>query len=282
MGIEIEPQEQEIIDGLTIPPRPQALITILNESKKGDPDFTIISHAIAEDVSIASALLKVVNSAAFRRANPISSIDQALSLLGLKRILAVVNVVAIRNVAPANLDLEDFWAMASTVANASASICQELDLKHLSDDAYTLGLFHNSGVPILMNYFDIYQEFYQLGEKEGWIQTIEMEKTNFHTTHTTIGALLAQDWCLPYNIVEAIYNLHYADGIFSDKTFDDVVLKLIAILKISREITHIFLYGQTTNEWSHIEDQILHYLNLEDTTYEDIKNFVLRRLREHD
>ena len=283
MALQIEPQEQEILNSVEIPPRPKALLIVAEEAKKDEPSFPTIAHAIADDVSISSAVLRVVNSAAFRRPNPISSIDQALNMLGFKRVLSIVNAVAVRSAAKSNADLEEFWTFAASVAHASVIITKALKRPHLADDAYTLGLFHTAGVPILMARFEQYTDFFHEAEKEGWTLCIDREKEAFHTTHTSIGALMAQEWSLPESIINAIYNLHYADGIFDASDIEENTLELIGTLKMAREICREYL--QSTNgpeEWVQVESQILDFFGIDEDKWLDIKEAVTAGLDEEE
>lgn len=283
MAVEIAPQEQVILENVDIPPRPKALIKVNEEAKKDEPSFPNIVHAIAEDVSISATVLKVVNSPAFRRPNPISSIDQALNMLGIKRVLSIVNAVSVRGAIKTRVDLESFWQYCSNVAHGCVLICKQLKLLALSDDAYTLGLFHAAGVPLLMNHFDDYDVFFTDANQSNWNHMIHQEMDKYHTTHTTIGALMAQDWSLPENIVDAIYNVHYAEGIFTSGDLPEETLKLIAILKIARHLAHAYQDSNSEDEeWDDLKTQILEYLDIDEPALADLQDDVLAGLAEEE
>ncbi len=283
MTVVIEDQERQILDGVQLPPRPKALITITEESKKPDPSFPAIAKAIVEDVSISAAVLRVVNSPAFKRPNPISAIDQALNMLGLKRVLSIVNAVSVRNAIKTDADLEEFWEFSSVTANACVLCAKKIKKMALLDDAYTLGLFHDAGVPVMITKFKDYYDFFVHAEEEGWTISIDRERERFGTTHTTIGAVMAQEWSLPDPIVNAIYNLHYASGIFAAGELDETSLDLLAILKMGRDISRTYLKGADSNEeWLEIEGEILEYLNTDENEYQLLKENVLDALNDTD
>jgi len=281
MSIDVSQEEQQILDSIKIPVRPKALLTVSEEAEKEEPKFQVISQAIAEDVSISSAVLNIVNSAAFRRSNSISSIDQALNLLGLKRVLAIVNAVAVRNAVKTDVDLEEFWNLASCVAHASVVIAKELKRSHYGDDAYTLGLFHTAGVPIMMNRFEGYAEFYQRGEQEGWTLSIAKEKAEYNTTHATIAALMARQWGLPDSLTNAIYNQHYADGIFEDLSMSETTQSLIGILKMARHLCHAYMdTGLGDDEWLQVESQVFDFFKVSEDKWHAISDAVISALKE--
>lgn len=273
MALSIAPEEQEILESIQIPPRPKALLAVMEESKQPEPKFPVIAKAIVEDVSISAAVLQVVNSAAFRRANNITSIDQALTLLGLKRVISIVNAVALRNAAQSDVDMEQFWEAASAIANISVTVCNMLGLRAVADDAYTLGLFHNAGVPVMMAKFPDYKAFYEQAVVEGWIFNIEKEMEIYHTTHTTIGALLAQKWTLPDDLVDVVYNLHYAEGLFDSPELSDKSKQLLAILKLARELYREASGGaDASDEWLQVESPVFECLGISEEKYEVLRD----------
>ncbi|CBL43735.1 Predicted signal transduction protein [gamma proteobacterium HdN1] len=281
MTIEIEQKERDILNGITLPPRPKALIAITEESRKPNANLAVIARAIASDVSISAAVLKVVNSAAFRRPAPITAIDAAVNLLGIKRVLAIVNAVAVRGAIKTKVDLEHFWQYGAAVANACVLTCKLLKKSGLMDDAYTIGLFHDAGIPVMIAKFADFHAFYTEAEQEGWTLSIDKEREKYGTTHSTIGAILAQEWTLPEPLVNAIYNLHYADGIFDSGDLDKTALDLLAVLKCGREFARQLLRdGSSDAEWVQVEEQVLAHLDLDEDRYSDLQNEVLSQLRE--
>ena len=136
MAISVTSQEKEILSNVSIPPRPQALLKIAQEAKKTEPNVKFIAETISEDAAIAAAVLQVVNSAAFARINKINSIQQAVMILGIKRIFPLVKAVALKSALPANNNLREFWQSSSLVASACMLFCQALNKPELTDNAY--------------------------------------------------------------------------------------------------------------------------------------------------
>ncbi len=273
------PSDQAILARFSLPPRPKVLIAINEEVKKENASFAVIASLIAEDVSIASAALKIVNSPAFRRPKPIGSIDQALTVLGLKRVLAIVNAVSIRKAMKSTENLEEFWEFGATVASAGILVAQQCKKAALADDAYTTGLFHDACGPFLMTQYPSYYSFFRAGNAEGWLTSMAEEKEKYSTTHTILGALMAQDWCLPDHIVRTIYNLHNAAEILSLRDDRDPAVILLAITKCAREMARIHQFNKTDNpEWLHVRPLVLEYLNLDDADYVDMRDEILDRL----
>ncbi|ABE54163.1 signal transduction protein [Shewanella denitrificans OS217] len=280
MAISVTAEEKQILAGVTIPPRPQALLDISKEAKQEYPDVSKIAKAISEDVGISAAVLQVVNSVAFRRNNQISSIHQAVMTLGIKRIFPLVKAVAIKGALPENPMLNEFWQSSSMVASACTLYANLLGKANLSDNAYMLGLFHNAGVPVMLQAFPAYQALLMRGITEGWGEVASLEVQEFKTSHTTLGALLAQQWELPKPMVEVIYYLHDIDGIFTSGELSEVGLYLLAILKLARSSVDGVIRGEcNTDEWLKIQDPLLAFLNLDEVQLDEFREEVAEKLR---
>lgn len=282
MAISITAQEKAILSRVSIPPRPQALLKITKEAKSPEPNVTKIAEAIAEDAAISAAVLQVVNSVAFRRAKEVESIRQAVMTLGIKRVFPLVRAVALRNALPENADLKEFWRSSSLVATACTLYSDLLGKNELTDNAYMLGLFHNAGVPIMLQAFDDYHDMLIKGITDGWEDIAELERLKYHTSHTTLGALLGQQWRLPKAMIEVIYYFHDVDGIFESGELSRVSLYLLAILKLARSSVDDLLRGEAdTNEWLLVQEPLLEFLNIEENELEEMRIEVHERLMEH-
>ncbi|NTS77127.1 HDOD domain-containing protein [Catenovulum sp. SM1970] len=278
MAIKITSAEKAILQNVTIPPRPEALIKVSEEAKKPEPDISIIAEAISHDVGISAAVLQVVNSAAFRRTREIESIDQAVMVLGLKRVFPIVKAVAVKASMAQTPVLDDFWQSSDKIAQACSIVSRELEKPQLADNAYMLGLFHNAGIPVMLQYDEAYAAIIQSAKVDGWdFEMIEKERDQFDTAHTTVGALLAQQWKLAKDLVEVIYYQHDTNGIFLSDELSKVGLWILAILKIARHVALDRLNGEDSSvEWEAVRDQILQFCKLED----DELTYILERVEQ--
>ncbi|AWB65340.1 histidine kinase [Saccharobesus litoralis] len=277
MAITVTVAEKKILQNVDIPPRPEALLKVSEEARKPEPDVSVIAHAIAGDISISAAVLQVVNSAAFRRVREIESIEQAVMILGLRRILPIVKAVALKSSMKQDPILDEFWDDANKIAQACAIVAAQLEKPQLADNAYMLGLFHAAAVPVMVQNYPEYKEVLHQAEEEGWdYHILQLERDKFGTTHTTIGALLGQKWKLAKDLVEVIYYQHDTSGIFSSTELSKVGLWMLAILKIARHV--VYMDRADTAEWDTVQDPILEFLDLEDADLEYIFDQVSKKL----
>lgn len=102
-----------------------------------EPSSTVGAFAdvIAIDASLASKLLKLANSALYGRRMPITTIDQAVKLIGFNQIheLALTDLAssAFKQLASRNIDIERFWQMSVFRGLCSKHLAQFLKLPQI-------------------------------------------------------------------------------------------------------------------------------------------------------
>ena len=84
----------EVIKGKDISASDLNILNIMVEANKEEIDFQILERLIGRDVAISYKLLRYINSAYFKRVRKISSIKQAISLLGERRIRRFLSIIA--------------------------------------------------------------------------------------------------------------------------------------------------------------------------------------------
>lgn len=282
MAIVITRAEKQLLQSVSIPPRPETLLKISAEAKKDEPDVSVVAEAIAADMGISAAVLQVVNSAAFRRVREIESIQQAVMTLGFRRVFPIVRAVALKSALSNHALLENFWDYNERVAAASVLVAERLGKNPLRDHVYMLGLFQGAGIPVMLAAFDDYDTIFERSQDESWDQLLKEERERYDTTHTTVGALLAQQWRLPKLLVEVIYYLHEEEGIFESDDLDALGLDLLGVVKIGRYIADQQEREEAgRQEWLSVQDAVLNHFQLDDYQLEEMLSEINEELNEH-
>jgi len=269
-------QIEKILHGIHVPPQPQILVDLQMEQIMPDPDISRIAALISKDVGLAGTMLKFVNSPFYGLANKITSIEQAVSLLGITTVVNILNGLAIKGeMSDENIvALTRFWDTANDVAMVCATIAKNVGYPN-PDEAYTLGLFHNVGIPLMMqkfeNYLDVMEEAYSSKYK----RVIDLENEKFNSNHCVVGYYTGRSWNLPQHLCQAIAEHHNTDQTFSSKDGRNQQQKtLLAILKIAEHICgnyRVFGNQKTDTEWDRNEANVLEYLGLSSYDIDDLK-----------
>ena len=265
MALSFTTAEERLLNHIQLPVQPKLLLKIAEEAKKLDPNMNDISSWISEDVSMAAAVLRVVNSPLFARGAKVNSIAQAVMLLGFNRVFPIVKSVALQGAIHTKIDLTDFWQLCNEMAYTCVCTCVELDRSELIDSAYMLGLFHMAGMPVLLKNYPEYQKIISRLDKLSGRDLLKFENEIVKSSHTSVGAYIAKSWGLDSELYEDIYYMLDCEGIFESNELSKNSLDHICILKIARYIVlkkHGLAYK---SEWFAIKEGIEHYMNIDAT-----------------
>ena len=271
-----EKAASEILKGISIPPQPQIMVDLQFEMAMPEVNIGKIAEIISKDVGISGSVLKVVNSPFFRLRNQITSINQALNLLGVNNAVNIVNSLSIRDSLTDRsiVELTRFWDNAIDVAMASAAISRMIGIAS-PDEAYTLGLFHNSGIALLIGKFKNYPKVLQAAYAEQKNRITEIENTKIDCNHSVIGYYVARSWKLPSYLAEAIADHHKTEPIFSENVICDTQKKnLLATLKLAETICKTYKsLGRADQdyEFARIKKNLLLYLGLSEYDFENLQ-----------
>jgi len=217
----------------SLPRTYQALTTALT-----DPDTPVqkIARIVEQDVGISAKVLQLSNSAFFGVAHAITSIQGAVSYLGISTLKSLVLSVEIFRVFKTSTPLPGFsLENLQHHARLTASIAARLPVpKHLADVALAGGMLHDVGKLILA--WKLPERFKKLlAEATGERRPLhKVEELEYGFSHAEIGAYLLGLWGLPYAVVEAVA-LHHAPNRVQHQDFDAVSAVYVANL-LAREL----------------------------------------------
>ena len=196
-----------------IPCLPNIYNEILSELKSPDSSIAIIGEIIATDAGMTAKILQIVNSAFFGLPRKISNPSQAVSLLGLDTIRALVLSTHVFSVFEGNLIserwYESLWHHSIAVSSTAKKIAiLEGAGTDMVDEAVIAGLLHDAGKLVLAgNAPEEYGEAVKRAESD-MIPLYDAEKLVFGAGHAEAGAYLLGLWGLPNAIVEAVAYHH--------------------------------------------------------------------------
>jgi len=264
-------QSHRLLQGIRIPPQPRALLAVRAEQAKDDPDLGAIIRAVSTDVGMAAALLKAANSAAFGGGG-IGSIHQAVFRLGLNNTVHLVNGLALR-MAMAGLNkmsLERFWNSAADTALVCANLVRQLKAVSISPgQAHALGLFHDCGIPLLLQRFPHYLDILKAANASPDKTFIEVEDAALNTNHAVVAYLVARSWQLPEVVVDTIRD-HHCEDMLGDAANSQA--EPVALLTLAGHLTHRIRRAADDLMWERVGDKVLATLSLSTSEYQELES----------
>ncbi|GAA5315874.1 MAG: HDOD domain-containing protein [Candidatus Pelagadaptatus aseana] len=268
-------QVQKVLQGISIPPQPQIMVDLQMEQMMPDCDINAIAKLISQDIGLAGSVLKTVNSPLYGLGNNITSINQAVNLLGVNSVINLVNGLSIRGELSDDqiVAMGKFWDSSMEVAMAAAAIAKNIGFP-CPDEAYTLGLFHNCGIPLLMMRFDNYPEVLKRAYADPERRIIDTENDELNTNHAVVGYYVAKSWNLPTYLCQAIHEHHSIRKIVDDESADPKKKTLLAVLKMAEHICGNYRTlgdQEVDNEWQIISESVLLYVGLSQYDFESLQ-----------
>lgn len=195
-----------------IPSMPQIVTRLLEITKNPNYEQKDVISLLSTDPGVASDVLRLANSALFGVTRKVGSLNQALALLGMKRIrtLVVGRCMADRVNAGAssNLDSSYYWRRSVATAALSAQFADHI-IPQRREEAFMSGLLSDIGVVVLAKAFPT--KYGSVAASYAPLKSaglIEMEREALGVTHAEISAMVLERWKLPEDMVAAIKHHH--------------------------------------------------------------------------
>ena len=210
-----------------------------------DPKVSVaeVARTIEMDQAITSKILRLVNSSFFGFSRQVTSIRQAVVLLGFSTVQNTVLSVSVFESFSSNnikgFNLKEFWKHSI----GCGVLCTTLDKKMnagYQDETFVAGLLHDIGKIILDRHFEgEFEEAISYSKTNG-VSLYEGERAVIGSSHDEVGEYLAEKWKLPYTLVEAIALHHQPGNIRSNP-------KLVSLVHLSDCLAHRLGYGYSTD-----------------------------------
>ena len=271
-------EAEKLIASVSIPPRPSAVATVMEEQRSSDPNMGRIAQLIAADVGLSAAMIKTINSPFYGLRQKVTDINRAVSMLGMKNVVSLVTSLSLRNAVPAQ-GLDRFWDSAARTALLASYLAKQLGAA-AKEDAHLFGLFHDAGIPLMMQRFEGYKDTLRQANMERSRAFTDVEDVRHGTNHATVGSLLATNWQLPDHIRRAIA-LHHDLGVFQS-SLPAESLNLIAITHLAAHIESSHSRLTSDAEWDKMGAATLAHLMLGDEQLDEISRDAREMLEESD
>ncbi len=217
---------------LVLPSMPDVFLQVKKIVDDPSSNINNIAKVITRDPSLAARILKVANNALYRSNNEITSVQLAVSRMGLQLIKTLVTSHSITQMfnqpkgplKPFFNELHKHSAEVSANAYAIAIHYSKIN----PDEALLAGLVHNIGYLPMAKCIDSFPEI--TNEPSLLIEVMG-------TLHTQVGEMILKSWSFPQHIIDA--SIHYVDQFRKGSVnFDLTDIVIVAGLNTYRGTDH--------------------------------------------
>ncbi len=210
---------QRVIETGSLPTLSTVASKLINITGKEETTIYDISKLIAQDVSLSSKILKVVNSSFYNFPNEVGTIQQAVAILGTNAVRSLVLSFSFLNMERPQhgegFNYGRFWE-----ESLAAAVASKLIMAKVSDgdpeEVFTVSLLQNLGKLILAC---AYREEYDSLLKEAAgseKRLLELEEEHLGANHAYVGGEAAKRWNFPESLVIPIAYHHNPDAFADD------------------------------------------------------------------
>ena len=193
-----------------LPCLPGTSVALMRALDNPDVALTQVGQIVEHDVAICAKVMQLVNSAFFGRPQVVTSIQHAVSFLGVEVLKQLVVAAEIFRAFQPNRSIHGFsLARIQSHSRLVAAIAAQLPLpKTLVPAAAVAALLHDAGKLVLASHLpEQFERISRLATAER-VTFQAAEAQLLDTSHAEIGAYLLGLWGLPALVVSAVARHH--------------------------------------------------------------------------
>ena len=254
-----------------MPTLPPVAIKLIEVAGKENVHLREIISLIEIDQALTSKILFISNSAQFNFSTKISTVEQAVSLLGLSLIRTIALSIIVFRLFHNLQDGKYFNLMAFWHHNVACAIASELLARRFNypqpQEAFAAGLMHDIGKMVLYQWdASIYDQTVETARKSH-IRLLENEEKCFGIGHTDLAYHLMSQWRFPESLTLSAW-LHHQPLNQLEKQTNQL---LPLIIKSANCLCHIQRLGDSGNSSPDLD--IHQIMQLTGFTQKDIQSF---------
>ncbi|TVR13184.1 MAG: HDOD domain-containing protein [Planctomycetota bacterium] len=232
-------REAEILAAIDhLPSLPVIVQRILGSLSDDRTDAKALDGLISQDMVIAGRVLKLVNSPFYSTRSSVSSLQQAVAMIGQRSLRTLVVAASSRDVMSADVSAYGFidnglWLNSMVTASASRR-CAELVgcSTQEADEAFVAGLLRDVGMLVLGPMMKEKGVVLSRSKTNG-IDIIDRERNAVGFDHCWVGERVAQKWGLKDKLLTSITRHHRVSaGVPEDQR------RFLAVLRIAERIAY--------------------------------------------
>ncbi len=186
-----------------LPSIPKAVSALLAELDQDEPDLRRLTQILNTDPVLAARMLQLANSAHYQLPRSISTVGDALAVIGLREVRSIATAAAVAGAFrhTPGLDLIEFWCYSLDVAKLARHLAR-LTRAPVAE-SFTAGLVHATGELVMQ--LGLGARMAELPAHQRYtLQRCTQEREALDFDYTDVSAAFARRWRFPAEMVYAL------------------------------------------------------------------------------
>jgi putative nucleotidyltransferase with HDIG domain len=236
-----------------LPSLPEVYIRVTELLENETASGLKIGEAVQSDPALTARILKMINSAYYGLQNPVTSISQAVTLLGRQQLRHVLVGSVLSGVFKdfdiTAFPLRDFWQHSIKTAIIARQLAMQ-NARVIDHEAFfTAGLLHDIGWLVIAKVnAGSYIQITGLAKSENK-DVIQVELEKLGVTHIDVGVALLEKWGIPGLITECVRKHHDNDHIGPYATETSIVF-------LANQLSRLDLNAETEQQDEEETDRV--------------------------
>ncbi len=194
-----KPLPKELSEAKNLPSLPAVAMEVLRLSRSDRAEFQDYARILTKDPALAAKLLKLANSPMFGLPRPVTALQEATSVLGLRTVQIMAISFSLVGGLPKDggcksFRHDEFWRRSILFSVAARELAMQCDRK-LCDEAFLCGVLSHIGQLVMAHGIPMQYER-ALRRCDGWPSAEDERRTLGFDHHQVADGLLTQ-WNIP-------------------------------------------------------------------------------------
>jgi len=218
--------EEHFAGDVNLPVLPDTAMQVMALCRSEKCDAQLLSDRIRRDQALAGHVLRVANSSAYAPKEPIVSLRQAVSRLGISTVQEIAIAVSLNgrvfNAPGWQVRIRDLWMHSAAAAVYAKEVARFLRFN--VESAFMCGLLHDIGRPVVLQaLLDIAKRRTDLPVPQ------KIAEAAMDEFHERVGAMVIRRWKLASWLIETTANHHrYPAESLNIEHIDDLRVTVLA------------------------------------------------------
>jgi len=267
-----QPEPNYLIEQLkyckTLPTLPSVALRLIDLAEEESSTLTDFAEIVKFDPALVGKLLRCANSPFYGQWRKVSSLSDAIGLMGLNATISLSLSFSLRGLSPDDGALGEthFWMRSLLTALAARTIA--IQLREAQPEDFLLsGLLQDIGVLAMASMFGTpYVALYKEAGQHG--NLLKQEVALYGMDHADVGAQLLKQWRLPERIYESVQVSHLVRP--STAQAAPEIKHLASCVAAASAIAEAWVKGGTAESFTEAYKAVRWYLAISPDRYQSI------------